>query len=774
MEYEAQPNVGAEQADFEQPAVGGAEAQAAYAGEAAGQPYARSGEPQGAERSGAQTDETAPAAEQQEPVASEPVAAPEPEQEESSVPAWFAAAQRKAKKPKTTGPARRSRYADALDAAVAESSVHFEEANKVLQDEQDQQRRVHSRDIVEVEPPASGEEVQPAPEAAPAAEVAGQSEEPVHDFSVLPGQERQGHPRGEEAPADASSSNPDATTAMPPIDVSSLRASRAAEGNPEVARLQKQPSRTIEPAQRRTGDRIVIDETGSVPQVSEESEWVSERQAESTSEASPPLPCVTLPDVEGEGEELPSLDDLKQRAPLADAVEADPGAKPSLSSRIPRIELSDSGQPNQEADNKRAALRMSLPSLSGAIPTGGERKQENQAVSLTGSFAAVGAEGTFAPVGDELVADIAPEERYVEDADDSSFEENVTNTGAYAGPGYMEMPEKHRGLFGRLRRRKKNKNAPEQSTASWLGVEEDFSAPEVGAARGSWESFQNESQDFNGRGEYYDEGYSEYYDEGQDYEDPGQTQRWNGGAFSRLRDTIRPSGEAGEEPLPEEYGEPMPGEQGEPMLEGDAGEFEQPTEEERPRTRRGAQPLSPEFTAIADLAAAKAAQDGVQEQIAAETKQIFDFRSNGIATEIWFVALGSERAGNGGMKAFLAEHGSDLRGSVVVNLESLGAGELGVTEEEGTLMPRKPSSRVKRFVRAASQATGISPQVTTMNWRDSAAAVAMRYGLQAMTIAGMEGGKPAFYGQGDDVLEAIDEGLLEENIAFVYSMLQNI
>ena len=77
----------------------------------------------------------ADASQQNAPAAAEMVV----EDDGSSVPAWFARAQEKAKRPKNDDkPVHRSRYADALDAAVSASSAHFQEANEAVVSETEQ------------------------------------------------------------------------------------------------------------------------------------------------------------------------------------------------------------------------------------------------------------------------------------------------------------------------------------------------------------------------------------------------------------------------------------------------------------------------------------------------------------------------------------------------------------------------------------------------------------------------------------------------------------
>lgn len=112
-----------------------------------------------------------------------------------------------------------------------------------------------------------------------------------------------------------------------------------------------------------------------------------------------------------------SGENLRQRAPMAKVNEGtSAGNKSLLSNMLPRID-GDTGAFNATP----AARSLDLPSFD----TGSQ-----SAVSATGSFSTVGGTGSFAPVGDELVSDVAPEERYIDDADDSTYDEEYTETGA--------------------------------------------------------------------------------------------------------------------------------------------------------------------------------------------------------------------------------------------------------------------------------------------------------------------------------------------------------
>lgn len=785
--------------------------------------------------------------------------------QQSTVPDWYKAAQQKAKRPQTDKPVKRSRYADALDAAVAESSAHFDEANRVLGTEARAYAEAFQPSIREVAAPTAPEKAvrESFISAAQNASVAEhQSVSATDHFSTIPSSQNAhaatplasssesrpnsqsqtpmvSAPRQQEVVAAGTpssvdvASNGDAgqTTDMPPLDVSSLQQPQRVENLSRVEQLQKAPSRRVMPAVRRGGDRVVVNgtddpslqfvdhdevnprapindhdvsdvtiarERAARPSVSyrrstsqgavavkdtssPQSIADSQRTAGQQNVASPAQPTIAmrpidaseapdvnasaLPNLEAPSDVPPAPSDMKQPAPLAAAAEdsSDTAAKTLLSSRIPRVNPDGTGALSLDMlqmDNKKAALRNTLPSMSGSISAvPANERDNNSTVSLAGSFASAGATGSFAPVGDELVADVAEDELYIDDADDSDYESQATQTGSFAGPGYMEMPTKH-GFFSRLFGRRK-KDVEEQSTSEWLDVGDDFNPREVGAARGGWESFQEGSDYQTSRGtadspDPYDQSKWDHDDE---------DKRWNGGAFSRARAAASDLASRASH-----------------ARETDEGAAEAPIEPEHPtRSRAVHEGVSPEFAEVARMADRLAAGDSAASEgaqasptVADEMQEIYALRGADVTVEVWLVALGSSVDGNAGMKAFLRDHCAELRGSIVINLESLGGGTLSYIDEEGAVLTRKLSARVKRYLRMASQASGIPASSAKIDWRDSAASVAMKNGLQAVTVAGMAAGKPAGLGQGDDVVENIDAEALQTSVDYVLATLKNI
>jgi len=159
------------------------------------------------------------------------------------------------------------------------------------------------------------------------------------------------------------------------------------------------------------------------------------------------------------------------------------------------------------------------------------------------------------------------------------------------------------------------------------------------------------------------------------------------------------------------------------------------------------------------------------QQLSEEIEQIYHFRNPLYNTEIWFVAIGSDDEFHDGAKAFIDEHRSELRGAMVVEIESLGVGELCVASEEGKFSKVQTSSRVKRFTRGATEATGIVLGHVALA-TDSITSVVQKSGLQAMHLLGVEDGLPALKGSADDILENVDEMILEENIEYLMELLK--
>lgn len=694
----------------------------------------------------------APALEAEPPTASPvivPVQAPAPAIE-PAVPDWFKKGQEQAKKPKVEKPVQRSRYAAALERAEEEITAR-EESQKSATEELSARMR-GMRASVQAASAAAGAqptgviadlpplEESPAAVAAPSVEPQVAPVAPVLADTPIPATEEAPVP-----PAVAAAVPEEVLTPSPADIPSPLDRSAAVDLSQVPAVAADDPDVVLREGQRPlTGATVAAPPVGAsplagIPTPADQAAEGSRRLVipsvgeippvvEGASDSSPrKRRAISLPNI-GISQELPriSMDDHLQAAPLAEERPAHDGRVRDLSAIVPSV----ASPATPPAAPHSAALRDALPSLS-QVPAAADPGLSGS-INLAGSFSAMGATGAAAPLTDDMFEAASEDDLYIEDVDDSAYMEQVTETGAMAGPGYVEMPKSRFGrIFGKRRRHAQVEASTPQE---WLDVEDTFDAREAGAARGGWESFREEDE-FDG----YDEDF-----------DPRQTTAFSPDFGENQSNAAAPLHRRGRH------------------FEGGAfsrgtADGEEPFDEEESRPRREA------VSSFADGLPAGFVFDDAPEAAAIE-----QFHSKRIDMEVWFVALGSELAGNGGMRAFMETHEAELKGSIIIELEALGAGELTLMDREGTYLPKKASSRMKRLVRKAGQAVGLSVGDGTMEWRDSASAYAMKHGQQAMHLAGMEGKKPTFFGEADDVLENVDGDQLALNSDFVMELLKQI
>ena len=802
---------------------------------------------------------------------------------QASVPDWYARAQEKAKKPRNAEkPAQRSRYASALDAAVAESAGHFAKANNIVEHELERSFDIDRDTIREVrapqwatiapvqpavqpeteqpianaassevsvnavsaveqasvqehpaiQPPASQQAVQldaqvetasanetapAAPQndaavAAPAPEASAPVAEPTLEQMTAQQSVAQFAPVQDSAPepvqaqvvAPAEVADPFATAATPPIDVTKLHLEDVPLMGDVPMPAFLDPRKVQEEAQSRQSDaprsgnrvdvtRASINEAGRVDAANAPAVPMPAPASESADETVPelqakpldipdvsvaPVAPVTLPEVSATAPAAPVAAAVKQRAPLADVESAGKTAARSLLNLLPSIGSSDikasheqegeeAGEPGEKKDSKPSLLA-SLPSLSGSIKAA-DAAQAQPGVSAAASFGTAGATGSFAPVSSELASTMDPEDMYVDDADDSAYDDHFTETGAFAGPGYMEMPKsRFRRLFDKFLHRKDDE---EDTPQEWLDVDDDFEARAAGKARGGWESFQEEHYE---HGEY----------QGDYAVGAGQDAAMNPGATQALPAMQNGDLGATQAWTPQPIDVEAVGQEASRGAYNDSFDVDDVADDEQSQSNRFRPWHGGAYSArrmessnlsseeLADEAAAAAVPTPVE--LNEELNEVYQFRNPDIDAEVWFVALGSELAQNSGMRAFLEAHQSELRGAFIVDIDALGAGDLTMIEREGFLKPSKASSRMKRYIRKASQATGIKVASGALLGDESAASYAAKHGCQVTHLVGMEGGKSALYGQQDDIVENIDEKKLASNVDFLMELLKNM
>lgn len=106
--------------------------------------------------------------------------------------------------------------------------------------------------------------------------------------------------------------------------------------------------------------------------------------------------------------------------------------------------------------------------------------------------------------------------------------------------------------------------------------------------------------------------------------------------------------------------------------------------------------------------------------------------------DIWFVATGASENGNAGIKAFLNTHRDKLRGVFLINLESVGAGQLAMLATEGEQRVLKGDKRIMKLISRVSEDFHHEIGSVDMPYVTTDAHAAMSMSLRSLTVAGVD------------------------------------
>ena len=145
-------------------------------------------------------------------------------------------------------------------------------------------------------------------------------------------------------------------------------------------------------------------------------------------------------------------------------------------------------------------------------------------------------------------------------------------------------------------------------------------------------------------------------------------------------------------------------------------------------------------------------------------------------TDVWVVATGCEEAGLVGMLGFLARHEQELQDALILNLESVGAGDLKYVTGEG-LVKAIPSDPELLMFSAEVVRENPTLQLAPQEYRafPTDATAALVGGFRAMSLMALdeEGVIPNWHWE-TDVAENLEEENLSEAEAFVDLLLKKI
>jgi hypothetical protein len=128
-----------------------------------------------------------------------------------------------------------------------------------------------------------------------------------------------------------------------------------------------------------------------------------------------------------------------------------------------------------------------------------------------------------------------------------------------------------------------------------------------------------------------------------------------------------------------------------------------------------------------------------------------------ISHDVWFVALGASSIRHAGMREFLADFRKSVRGAFVVNLDSIGAGDLTILTSEGANETRRSDRRLVRLLGSVAKDLHVNVNRRRYIWTETDATPAMHASMRAATLMGLShDGVPELSHTVDDVPENVD------------------
>ena len=294
-------------------------------------------------------------------------------------------------------------------------------------------------------------------------------------------------------------------------------------------------------------------------------------------------------------------------------------------------------------------------------------------------------------------------------ASTSSSDDEITVPKFNHGPAQKKKNPKRKLSFPH---RHNNEGEQVESMSDWLGLDDDYDAKKDGRQIGSWDNFSDDNN--NGK--------------------------WKGGAT--LRSGLR---------------------------DDDIDEVDY--EDEEQRTFVGlpnfdSLDLEPdeEMDVVEAVEVAEELGEELEEELDPETmvelrEAVLHLGDDDlISHDIWFVGVGASSIDHAGIKAFLDEHRRDIRGAFLVNLDSIGAGDLTLLTNEGMGKKRRADRRMVRMLSSIADALHINVNRADYSWEETDATPAMQQNVRVTTLMGVNEDKlPALSHTADDEPEYLND-----------------
>jgi hypothetical protein len=143
--------------------------------------------------------------------------------------------------------------------------------------------------------------------------------------------------------------------------------------------------------------------------------------------------------------------------------------------------------------------------------------------------------------------------------------------------------------------------------------------------------------------------------------------------------------------------------------------------------------------------------------------------------EVWFVATGAEEVGTIGMKAFLREHGPDLKDAFSINIDNVGTGTIVYVDSEGMATRYRSDRRLTGAARRAISENGLTIRGHDYKGLSTDATPALARGYRAMSVMAFDiNGRLPNWHWATDTVSAIEEPNLTAAAEFVCAVIKEL
>jgi hypothetical protein len=144
-------------------------------------------------------------------------------------------------------------------------------------------------------------------------------------------------------------------------------------------------------------------------------------------------------------------------------------------------------------------------------------------------------------------------------------------------------------------------------------------------------------------------------------------------------------------------------------------------------------------------------------------------------TSLWLVATGSEESGLHGIRHFLRQYPFPYEDTYILNLDSVGRGQLGIIVSEGLLWPYQADSLLLRLAGQADAADiAIDADPCIYRLLNTDAQVARLRGFRVLSMMALEGGRVPNWHWPTDTAERVQPELLERAARLVLGIARRL